>query len=372
MEGVFPMSKSSYGLSQLCLWFLYARKILKLDTGDRRSASVGKAVHKWRAKILSGATDLGSALDQISDPEVTDLLCGAIAKSVYTDILDQKLEQHYQNELVHGYIDRLGRINNSRLFVEDLNTGRWELDDENERDTYSVLAWENLATPEDKDLLFVNFSCRTGNHLEFLYTAEGIEEAKGRIAERVEWLRAADPVPNPGAHCLRWFGPKPCPFHGKDCPLAKDVPALIDAAVPIEMAAIGQAFMAIYRGFRGEIGPNVASLALQGVHQIEAAAKIVEEALKQWADEKGPIEMGEDRFGWYPVSDYEVNKPFALSALLLSEMTTAEIAKVVSISKTAIDKLISKRKYPDLRQSILDLAVSKSDGTKRRFGRIKD
>jgi hypothetical protein len=369
MEGLFPLSKTSYGVFQKCPWHLYATKILGLKDGDSAAASAGRQVHDWRAKILSGATDYESTLAEISDPEVSGLLAQTIAKSVYSDVLDQKLEQHYQNELVHGYIDRSGRLNNSRLFVEDLKTGRWELDDPMERDIYSVLVWDNDATPETEDLMFVYFYCRSGQHYEHIYNREDIDTARERIAQAITEIAEASPDPNPGAHCLSWYG-QPCAFHGQECPLSADVPALIDATLPVEMAAIGLAFMAIYRGELEVIPPSIASFALQGVQQVQAAAKIVEETLKNWSDENGPIEIGEDKFGWNPVSDYDVDKTFALQAMLSSDMPIDEIAKIVNLSKTAIER-ISKRRYPDLRQSILDLAISQTDGTKRRFGRIK-
>lgn len=374
MEGLFPLSKSTYGTWLICPRHVYNVKILKLSPGDRDTARVGRDVHDWRAKILSGATDYESSLTAISDPEVTDLLAQAIAKSVYTEIQDQKLEQHYQNDMVHGYIDRSGWINDKTLFVEDLKTGRWEkFDDIMERDIYSVLAWDNDAKPDTEAVLFVRYYCRSGNHHEFIYSKENIEEARERIAAGVEDVRASEPTPKPGAHCVRWFGGDPCAFHGTEhCPLAADVPALVDAAMPIEMQAIGQAFMSIYRGLRQEdIDPSIASLALQGVHQIEAAANIVESALKEWSDENGPIDVGDDRYGWQSVSDYEVDKIFALEAMLSSKMPIDEIARVINLSKTAIER-ISKRKYPNIRQSILDLAVTRNESSKRRFSRIKD
>lgn len=371
MEGLLPVSKSSMAMGRKCLKHLHNKKVLKIPDGDTIAASIGRDVHEWRAKILPGATSLETALAEISDPETTDLLCQTIAKSVYPYEPNQKLEIHYQNPQFHGYIDRCGRVNN-RLFAEDLKTGRWEDDDEQERDLYSVLAWDALATPEDKEMVFVRFFCRSGNHHEFIYTPEGIEDARERTLLAVAELEAAEPIPNPGAHCLNWYG-RPCGYHGTEhCPLAADVPALVDATLPVEMAAIGQAFMAIYRGdFDAEIPPTIASLALQGVHQIEAAAKIVKETLKSWAETNGPIEVGDkDKFGWYPVSDYEVNKTFALQVMLGSQMPTEEIAKTINLSKAAIER-ISKRRYPELRQSILDLAVTRSGGTKRRFGKIK-
>lgn len=372
MEGLFPLSKSSHSVFKKCPWHLHATRILKLPDGDRAAAMVGRTVHEWRAQILSGATDLTTALASISEPEITDLVCSAIAKSVYTSIENQKLEQHYQNEMVHGYIDRTGLVNKSRLFVEDLKTSRYEDDDEMERDIYSVLVWDTDSTSDTTELVFVRFFCRSGNHYEYIYNAAAIDDAREKIAIAVEEVKNAEPLPIPGNHCLNWYG-QPCVFHGSACPLAADVPALVDAAVPMEMAAIGQAFMAVYGGGleQSQITPNVASLALQGVHQIEAAAKIVESALKDWADEYGPISIGSDKYGWQSISDYDVDKTFALNAMLSSQMPIDEIAKIINLSKTAIER-ISKRRYPTIRQSILDLAVTRTDGTKRRFSRIKN
>jgi hypothetical protein len=136
------------------------------------------------------------------------------------------------------------------------------------------------------------------------------------------------------------------------------------------MQTVGKAFMDIYRGLElSEITPEIASNALMGVHQIEAAAKIVEAALKNYADTNGPITIGNDQYGWKEIRDYEVNKEFALEAMF-AVMPIEDIAKVVNLSKTAIDKKISRRRYGPLRQSLLDLGMTLGDGVKRRFGKL--
>jgi hypothetical protein len=369
MDGIISVSKTSRMTFEKCPWHLHATKVLGLSDTDTSAASIGREVHDWRARILSGSIDLETALAEITNSEVVDLLCSAIAKAIY-DVKDKNVEQHYDNGIVHGYIDLSGRLSKTRLYVEDLKTGWSEkYDHVFERDVYSVLHWDKEADEKTEDLLFVRFYCRSGNHHEFLYDREEIETARDRIQAAVDEMVASEPIPIPGAHCLNWFG-RPCAFHGTECPLAKDVPALIDNTIPDTMQTVGKAFMDIYRGLElSEITPEIASNALMGVHQIEAAAKIVEAALKNYADTNGPITIGNDQYGWKEIRDYEVNKEFALEAMF-AVMPIEDIAKVVNLSKTAIDKKISRRRYGPLRQSLLDLGMTLGDGVKRRFGKL--
>jgi hypothetical protein len=321
-------------------------------------------------QIRSGDTDVRTALAQASSPEVSELTAKSIANSIYQDIQDEKHEQYYHNGYVHGYVDRVGRIGD-KLFVEDLKTGRFESDDVVERDIYSVLVWDAESTPEDKELMFVRFFCRTGNHDEFHYSKTDIEEARQNIIGIVDEVRNSTPEPTPGDHCLHWYG-RQCEFLSTDCPLAKDVPSLVESTVPVGLAAVGQAFMSIYQGGLNlsQVDGHTASLALQGVHQLKAASKMVEETLKAWADENGSIEVGGARYGWQKAADYEVDKAFALETMLRGHMSIDEIADIIGLSKTTIEKM-PKRKYGEIRDTILNMGVSKVSAGKRKFGKIK-
>ena len=370
MEKLIPLSKSTYSVWQKCPWKAYAYKVLGLRRADTKQAFNGREAHDLRVQIQSGATDIASALATASSQEVGELTAKSIANSLYPEIQDEKHEQYYHNEYVHGYVDRVGRLS-GKLFVEDLKTGRFESDDVVERDIYSVLVWDHEATPDESELLFVRFFCRSGNHDEFHYSRNDIEAARQNIIRIVNEVRNSDPEPNPGDHCLNWYG-RPCEFLGDQCPLAKDVPTLVESAVPVGLQEVGKAFMSIYQGGLSidDINSHTASLALQGVHQLKAASKMVEETLKNWADSKGPIEVGGARYGWQSVADYEVDKSFALEAMFRAGMQIDEVANVVNLSKTTIEKM-SKRKYGEVRDTILTMGVNKVDGGKRKFGKIK-
>ena len=382
MEKLIPLSKSTYSVWLKCRWKAYAYKVLGLRRGDTQAAANGREVHDWRAQIQSGATDINTALAQASSPEVSELTAKAIANSLYPFEEGQLLEHHFKNDLFHGIVDRCGRIN-KQLFVEDLKSGRFEpkitdvseIDplDPNiiESDVYSVLVWDNLSTPEDETIIFVRFYCQSGNHHEVRYSRADIEEARQKLIAIADEIRNSEPKPMPGAHCLNWYG-RPCEFQGNQCPLAKDVPTLVESAVPVGLQEVGKAFMSIYQGGLSidDINSHTASLALQGVHQLKAASKMVEETLKNWADSKGPIEVGGARYGWQSVADYEVDKSFALEAMFRAGMQIDEVANVVNLSKTTIEKM-SKRKYGEVRDTILTMGVNKVDGGKRKFGKIK-
>lgn len=370
MAKLIPFSKSRYNTWSKCHWKAYAEKVLGLKTKKTIYAANGNEVHDLRVQVQSGGTDMASALAAASSPEVSELAAKSIANSLYPDIVGEKHEIHYHNEWFHGYVDRIGRVN-GKLFVEDLKTGRFESDDIVERDLYSVLVWDAESTPNDNELLFVRFFCRSGNHDEFRYSRNDIEEARQKLITIAGEIRDSEPEPMPGAHCLNWYG-RPCEFQGNECPLARDVPTLVASAVPMGLPEIGKAFMAVYQGGLtiSEIDKQTASMALQGLHQLKAASKIVEDTLKNWADECGHIEVGGAKYGWQNVTDYEVNKAFALEAMLRSGMEIDEVADIINISKTTIEKL-SKRKYGDLRNTILSMGVEKTDGGKRKFGKIK-
>lgn len=370
MEKLIPLSKSTYGVWQKCHWKAYAHKVLKLKSKDSKFSANGREVHDLAAQVQSGSTDINAALASASNREVEELTAKSIANSLYQGVENEQHERHLRNNYVHGFVDRCGRWN-GKLFVEDLKTGRFESDDLIERDIYSVLFWEAEATPSDNELLFVRYFCRSGNHDEYHYSRSDIEDARQRIIEIVEEVKNSEPEPMPGAHCLNWYG-RPCEFLSTECPLARDVPDLVESAVPVGMAAVGPAFMSIYQGGMqlSQIDNHTASLALQGVHQLKAASKMVEEALKNWAESYGPIEVGGARYGWQDVADYEVDKSFALEAMFRSGMEIDDVANIISLSKTTIEKM-SKRKYGEVRDTILSMGVSKTPGAKRKFSKIK-
>ena len=370
MEKLLPFSKSRYNVWEKCHWRAYAEKVLKLRTKKSIEAANGNEVHDLRMQVQSGGTDINTALASASSQQVSELTAKSIANSLYPELEGEKHEIHYHNDWFHGYVDRVGRLN-GKLFVEDLKTGRFESDDVVERDIYSVLVWDSESTPDDNELMFVRFFCRSGNHDEFHYSRNDIEEARQKLIQIAHDIANSDPDPMPGAHCLNWYG-RPCEFQGTECPLAKDVPTLVESAVPVGLAAVGQAFMSIYQGGLGisSIDNHTASLALQGVHQLKAASKMVEETLKNWAEQYGPIEVGGARYGWQSVADYEVDKSFALEAMFRSGMEIDDVAEIVNLSKTAIEKM-SKRKYGEIRDTILNMGVSKVDGGKRKFAKMK-
>ena len=422
MEGFATGSKSTYGDVDLCpfhAWMIKSKKAEKKTTiGGRR----GRKQHGYVADIRLDKLDLDGALVKIaSDPDEEDretvsevvhlgiandpvklsdaeskTLC--IEKQFAMDGRGRTVGFFDKKAILRGIIDRMFMMDNGIVRVDDLKGG-WK-EEENEKERYIYILGARSLYPRVDRFEFAYLWARSGNYpiWQFSYSKDGhvLEEltpdgrlvshkfAKNPLLVYVEsWnanIKAMEPIPKPGPHCESWYG-EPCQFLGNECPLGSAMPEVIDNAVIIPASVNGEnekksiserlkeivnaediTALAIY--------PEEISIAYSGMVQFKAFTKALEKACEEWSRKYGPIQLGDSKYGWFTQAENEVDKEFVLGEMLRSDMTTEEIAKVASISKTSIDTKISKRRYGALRKSLLAIGVSEV-GSKPKFGELK-
>lgn len=183
-------------------------------------------------------------------------------------------------------------------------------------------------------------------------------------------VAAMVPIPTPGPHCESWYG-QPCQFLGNGCPRGAFLPALLDGQVQCE----GQLTASeILKRMADEpdfiVTKEMAEWAFAGLVQLEGFLKRLRARIEKESRRIGPIALGDTKYGWFITTENEVDKAFALKEML-QELTVEEIAKVISIGKSNIDRKISKKAHGELRETLLGLAVSIKK-TRPTFGPIKE
>jgi hypothetical protein len=119
----------------------------------------------------------------------------------------------------------------------------------------------------------------------------------------------------------------------------------------------------------GQIDPKSASLAYSACQHLQGAVDTVMDRIKAFAREKGPIQVGDTKLGWNEKHSYVVDKGFVLETLYDAGVSTADIAKAVSISKTSIMKL--PRHLNSTKDLLLKLAVSE-EITGETWGKVHE
>jgi hypothetical protein len=405
-----PVSKSGVSLFNKCAFYYYCLYILGFKDEPGDAAKNGILTHAWRAKVFGGEVTADFALANAENEEVQFLTKLAIAHDPYTKAKTRELEQetriNSKGECVEdinlavarGFLDDQARFD-YHMVVDDLKTGKWEYDDPFERNLYAGL----LAKAKNLDCFeihFVRSFCRSGNRPTWIYkwsTRLGVGKVEithpnGKIEEllscnlnplvdtlnsTIEQIRNSEPTPNPGRQCQNWFGQGPCQFRDTICPhfhpdaeLVISLPAqkpanqsLIEAkdAITAVKLADGDDLIAL---------DNITvSRAYEACLTVAAGIKQLEKKIKQWAETNGPIVIGDATYGWHPEIVRKINEQLAMKMILESNMEIEDILKCVNVSKSSIEK-ISKRKWGELRQAILDAATLESPETKDKFGLI--
>lgn len=409
-------TKSRFGTWRLCHQHYYLAYVEGHECEPGEPGLIGRETHQYRELVCSGKMSLEAALKEMRYSRAGEYLNLAIANDsrwAQTFDYEKRVALNFKGELceedgkefIVSILDRVGQIDKKTVVVEDLKTNHpdWETDDEVERHTY-VLAARALF-PKTKRFLFEYFYCRSGRRVtwEYLFKSKQtviITSPKGEsetvntrglnpllkyVRDRAQDIIKSKPTPNPGRHCQNWFG-APCPFLGSLCALSQDVPAIIKEpetlpdittqellAMPIDRA-VGAAFMILDRGLPPEqITPEIASLALQGLQQVQARAGAVEKKIKGWCEDTGKtIPVGEAEYGWFDKVKDGVAPEDATAAveiMLANDFTAEEIAKACGPTKTSLNK-ISKRAHGDVKQQILDLCVTPIKSS-RKFGLIE-
>ncbi len=402
------LSKSLFQSAHLCCWKADQHKnhgIRQISTPPGRRGL--KADKNWKA-IFKGKTDFDTVEtllleDKEDGEEVTELVQLAInCDPVHLNCTDKeresaecevpigidehgKLTRNWDRMIYFGYLDRMLVRENGIGLVDDLKTGWKEDDFPLERHGY-VLGFR-AKHPDIKVVDFAYLYCRSGHYPTWRYEFKAkdhvvITDPQGqevgmRIAKQdpllafvksaIETVKALPVVPTPGPHCDNWFG-APCQFQGNECPLANDTPLVVEHLLTGQPSTSFAILQGIIDGTITD--KEAVEKAFAGAQQLEAWLKSLVCAIKDWAKERGLLQIGNDQYGWYSVPENEVDKVFALTEMLRSEMTIEDIAKVVSIAKTSLDKKISKRQFPQIREALLKFAVSEVD-SKPKFGPIQ-
>ena len=397
-----PISKSGISAVRMCPFKADAHKNRGFERVSNIFAERGKEVHKLKQLIDLGQISLAEVKRTTKSAEVAELVENAVKTDPYHGYEDRLCESHVlvdangrwvdseDEAAAQGYLDSSIFVPDE-LIVDDLKTGRSEYDDEDERHLYAgVLA--KAAQPHYNKIRFVRHFARSGHRPSWLYEWEHgkdglvslfITNPKGErkrvrgkhefnpmilwLQRILKWIEKTEPKPRPGSHCRNWFGGGPCQFLGNICPISDQLPDII----PQKEIAIPQrdAFLHFFRSKEQEFlhaDAATAANALDAVYQLEAGIKDVEKKIKEWANVNGDITLNDELYGWEEKLEPVIDKEVALKSLFDAGLSWQEIAKVVSVSKSSIDKL------PKVYQNIKDKILGKfSSQSKRKFGLIR-
>lgn len=421
MEGFLPFTKSFASDVKVCPWKAYQHKVCRVWSVSGRAAIIGSTVHKIVASIRKGEFTLENFLGddqfresgEFSEAEYDDIVY-MVKNAIYSDPWFQivtsapesieienytaidangKATHDKEKALVHGFLDRYFLLDHETAVVDDLKTARSEEDNETERFCYVLLAFSRYSNI--KRVLFALHFIRTGHYRKWQYdfdiTGKGKKQKwevteispegesrkltgvgenplllsiKAQIAE-IETMSA---VPIPGPHCESWYG-EPCQFLGNGCPLEQQTEGVVDDIVPLsDGSAVARLRNMLIEG--APITQTDASWALSGIMQLEGFTKRLRKTIEGWSKNHGPIPLGESKYGWVTTKQNDVDKVAALG-FMLDAMTIEEIAAVISISKTNLDKKISKKTHAATREMCLAMAVTEVD-SRPKFTAIQE
>ena len=415
MDGYLPLTKSFYGDFVLCPWHAHQIKVLRTKAKMGDAAWNGIFTHElYLEDYFKGGLTKDLVLSKIEEkawPEdkktrIWDLvlLCtdndpvrlSELERNTlrveFSVLLDHRgaLCKRRDKASISMRMDRVWLKDNGVPHVNDLKTGTWEHED-NLVERHLLVLGTRALYPDAKRIEFSRFYCQSGSYPVWTYdfNEDGsilITHPKGSTEK---WsLPGKDPLlffalsliekanetpadPTPGPHCELWYG-EPCQFLGVDCPLGAESLVVADAVLPVDPDGLSPSGLlrAIAESSSLPLTPEQASWAYSGGTQLLGFAKRLVKNLEKWSLENGPIKQGEHEYGWFTTEDNAVDEEFALGEMLRSAMSIEEIAAVVSIAKTNIDKKISKRKHGALRESLLSLAVT-TEESKPKFGLLR-
>lgn len=424
MEGFLPCTKSFWSDCQLCPWKAARHKIHRVRSKTTHGAFVGLKVHTLVAWIRKDSERLeeftkspdfliGDGFNEVERQDIIDMVQRAFTSDPIvlsdTEAQTQQVEAFFSIDekgratkkdsgIWRGYLDRVVLRDDGSVVVDDLKTDRWPSDNVAER--YSYVLGARCLFPNATVVRFGRHYLRTGSYVEWKYefrdgkthtctetTPEGEKIKHGPFGQNpllvyvkdfIAKIEKMEETPTPGPHCESWYG-EPCQFLGNECPAAEELPAVIEQQItvitPATEAGVEVSKSELLRAIAGRQEGLVLTAADMGwaysaFIQFQGFAKALEAAIKEWSRANGVFPVGETPYGWFTTTETEVDKPCALSEMLRT-MTVAEVANVVSISKTSINTKIGKRKYPELREFLLSMAVTEVEG-KPKFGAIKN
>ena len=418
MKGFLPATKSFYGDVKVCAWKGAQHRIHKVKSISGLAGTKGIRIHDIVAEIRRrnlSLEEFGSEpgphmgtepwtddeqteiIDMVHRAFTSDAAClseeelgrAAIEEYFMLDV-DGRLTSDRSKAFWSGITDRDVLRDDGTVLTDDLKTG-WRKDPSPlERAAYIAAAM--ARHPEATKFRFGYHYLRSGEYEDYWYELRRdgddiVVLEVGTDKEILEWRSTENPLiaylksvvneisampeePNPGPHCESWYG-TPCQFLANGCPAGADVPAVIDAEVTAGGPEVSSSEMlrSIADNPDFVLTSEIAAWALAGTMQLKGFTKRVEDAVKEFSKAHGPIMVGGTKYSWFTTQEAKVNKPFALREMI-NVMGFEEAAEAINLSRTTI-AAISKRKYPDLRELLLDFAVEETEG-KPRFGAIKN
>ena len=420
MDNYGVITKSFVSNLLICpLLALEQKRGLRTESGP--AGRIGTATHKWAGAIESGQMTLDEfvsradeLLQDFESAEREDIV-GLVRVASIGDPIPREQKSNLQVEqkfaisdkgklidywdktaLWRGIKDINFAMPNGTVHTKDYKTERQPKDLAEER--YSYVLSDIAANPKATKFQFARHYLRTRQYMVWHYEVkrgkswaitethpDGIVTTHGPMGQNPFLFYCKDgtkrnidkmePIPIPGPHCDSWFGGPPCPLKGTTCPLAADVPDVVDAVV---VDPDIQTPSALLRNLANpdkeiEINQSVASWAYTACNQLDGFVKAVKKRIEAWSKEKGPdgvFDVGGTPHGWFTSTQNEVDELFAYREMCRSDMTDEEIVKALSISKTSLSK-ISKRKYGDMREMLLKMAVTEVQ-SKPKFGPLKN
>ncbi|MFA5187470.1 MAG: hypothetical protein WC551_13405 [Patescibacteria group bacterium] len=419
MDNYGVITKSFVSNLLICpLLALEQKRGLRTESGP--AGLIGSATHKWAAAVESGqitldefvsrADELLSDFEPAEREDITSLVRVAsigdpIPREHKNNLqVEQKFAISDKGKLVdywdkaalwRGIKDISFVMPDGIVHTKDYKTERQPKDLAEER--YSYVLSDIAGNPKATKFQFARHYLRTQQYMVWHYEVkrgkswaitethpDGIVTTHGPMGQNPflfyckgtqNNINKMEPIPIPGPHCDSWFGGPPCPLKGTTCPLAADVPAVVDAVVTDPDIETPSALLRNLADPSKEVAINasVASWAYTSCNQLEGFIKAVKKRIEGWSKEKGPngvFDIGGMPHGWFTSTVNEVDALFALTELLRSEMPLEDVVKALSISKTSLSK-ISKRKHGELREMLLKMAVKEVE-SKPKFGALKN
>ncbi|MFH1118083.1 MAG: hypothetical protein V1792_29530 [Pseudomonadota bacterium] len=396
-----PLSSDTYRIFTVCPWKAHAHNNLGFAPEPGPASDPSLEVRHLLGHALRGRLTPEQALQRGASREAADLLARTLADDPVPVGAEQLIDQYAavdeygrlvttdpdsvsERVVAHGTVDRIVLHGNGEMSVTAWTSGYNRSEDPFERHLCAGLLARALF-PDTRVVEFIKHDIRTAVRSSWVYTFHGrgssvsVQGPRGRpsllhdedgplVAYLIAVLRrieAAEPKPLPGEHCLDWNGSR-CRFLAAECPLGPSVSAVIDG----EIRPMGQDSAALsLRGIASdpdvEILPDQASWAWNGVLQLEHFLGRVKKRLKTWAEENGPIHVGDDRYGWASKTENVVDTTAALQFMLDAKMPLEAVCQAINISKTSIERL--PKQFHHIRQALLGTAVTPRQG-KPRFG----
>ena len=398
---VRSFSKSGYQAFRICPWRADQIRNKGVKAKPSKAALDGREVHWLWHNMLIGKLTREEASAKASNEDVLEQFANTLLFDV--DFSGKRYHEHRialnglscRSEVILDF----GYTNDRTTWIYDLKTGRDESVDPVETDV-SALAARQVWPAYSQTLFFRYLFTRTQHTITCAYrrpqpnhvimtsinnvrrdliSTDGRDPLLAKVQSYIDEMRNTPPIPTPGPHCESMFG-EPCQFLGTGCPLEPDARQTFNAPMPVpeqELIAAnimrlpedkrpGAAFMLIKDGYPIDLlSPNLVSYAYQGVMQLRQGARNVADAIRSWSKTGRTFSVGKTEYGWRPqrITDVEL----AIRLLLENKVPSEDLAKVLSASKSGLEKL-SKRKYGQLGTQIADACVY--DAADKEFGKL--